>query len=256
MELKQVAAQLYTVREFTKTPEDVKETLRKVRKIGYETVQVSGLGPIDPLYLKDLADEAGVKVVVTHVPFDRMVNDFGALVKEHKIWDCTYVGLGSMPEKYRKNEDGFKLFAKEASDIAKRFADEGLRFVYHNHKFEFEKFGNITGMDILFNETNPDYFDFEIDTYWIQAGGADPVEWIRKVDGRMDVIHFKDMGIKDDKQVYAEIGEGNLNWPAIIKACRDINVKWYCIEQDICPGDPFESLAISFSNLKSMLTVV
>ena len=101
-------------------------------------------------------------------------------------------------------------------------------------------------MDILLEKSDPKYFDFELDTYWIQAGGADPVEWIRKVEGRMEVIHLKDMAILDNEQVFAEIGEGNLDWPRIFQACRDIGVKWYAVEQDSCLRDPFESLAISF----------
>lgn len=252
MDTKQIVAQLYTVRDFTKTPEDIKKTLHKVKAIGYDAVQVSGIGPIDPSHLKDLVDEAGVKIVVTHVPYNRMIDDFDALVKEHKLWNCDYVGLGSMPPKYRGSKEGFKTFAKEASKIAKRFTENGLRFVYHNHNFEFEKFDGVTGMEILLEETDPKFFDFEIDTYWVQAGGANPVEWIKKVDGRMNVIHLKDMGIKEGKQVYAEIGEGNLNWPVIFKACEDISIKWYCVEQDICPGDPFDSLTISFRNIINM----
>ncbi|NSW89784.1 MAG: sugar phosphate isomerase/epimerase [Firmicutes bacterium] len=252
MDTKKIVAQLYTVRNFTQTPEDIKKTLHRVKEIGYDAVQVSGFGAIDPYHLKDLADEAGVKIIVTHMPYNRMINDFDALVEEHKIWDCEYIGLGSMPPEYRKNAEGFVKFAKEFSKIARKFADEGLKFVYHNHKFEFEKFDGKTGMEILLNETDPEVFGFEIDTYWVQAGGADPVEWIKKVKGRMDVIHLKDMAIKEDKQIFAEIGEGNLNWPAILNTCKDIGVKWYCVEQDICLRDPFESLAISFRNLKSM----
>ena len=78
MNTKQIVAQLYTLRDFTKTPEDVKKTLYKVKEIGYDAVQVSGFGPIDPYHLKDLADEVGVKIVVTHVAYDRMINDFDA----------------------------------------------------------------------------------------------------------------------------------------------------------------------------------
>jgi len=252
MDTGKIVAQLYTVRQFTQNPEDVKKTLHKVKEIGYNAVQVSGFGPIDPYHLRDLANEAGVKIVATHVPYNRMVNDFDALVNEHKLWDCKYVGLGSMPAEYRVGRDGFLKFAREASEIAKKFADKGLKFIYHNHKFEFEKFNGVTGMEILLNETDPEAFGFEIDTYWVQAGGANPVEWIRKVAGRMDVIHFKEMAIKEDKQVFAEVGEGNLNWNEILKACRDTDVKWYCVEQDTCPGDPFDSLAISLRNLKAM----
>jgi len=252
MDTNKLVAQLYTRRDFTQTPEGVRKTFLKVKEIGYNAVQVSGFGPIDPYQLKDLADEADVKIAATHVSYDRMKNDFDALVKEHKLWNCKYIGLGSMPSEYSKSYEGYEKFAEECSDIARKFTDAGLRFIYHNHNFEFEKFNGKTGLEILFEKTDPNVFDFEIDTYWIQAGGANPVKWIKKVDGRMDVIHFKDMAIKDRKQVFAEIGEGNLDWPDIISACYKIGVKWYCVEQDICPGDPFESLAISFRNLKEL----
>ncbi|NLC67190.1 MAG: sugar phosphate isomerase/epimerase [Clostridiaceae bacterium] len=252
MDVGKLVAQLYTVKDFTQTPGEIEKTLKKVKEIGYGAVQVSGIGPIDPYHLKNLADEAGVQIVVTHVPYGRMINDFDALVKEHKIWNCEYVGLGSMPPEYSRDYDGYARFARDFSGIARKFADHGLKFVYHNHDFEFEKYNGKTGLEIIFDESDPEVFGFEIDTYWVQAGGADPVAWTRKVKGRMEVIHLKDMAIKERKQVFAEIGEGNLNWSEILKACNDIGVRWYCVEQDVCPGDPFESLAISFRNLKAM----
>ena len=116
--------------------------------------------------------------------------------------------------------------------------------------FEFEKFDGMTGMDILLNETDPETFGFELDTYWIQAGGADPAEWIKKAGKRLEVVHFKDMAIKENRQIFAEIGNGNLDWDHIIAACRETGVKWYAIEQDICPGDPFDSLKISLEILR------
>ena len=66
------------------------------------------------------------------------------------------------------------------------------------------------------------------------------------------MVHLKDMVIREGKQVYAEVGEGNLNWPSILAACKEAGVRWYIVEQDICPGDPFKSLEISFNNLKKM----
>ena len=108
-------------------------------------------------------------------------------------------------------------------------------------------------MDIMLENADPDAFEFELDTYWIQAGGANPVDWIKKVDGRMSVVHFKDMMIKGDAQHFAEIGEGNLNWPDIIKACRDTGVVWAPVEQDTSFRSPFESLEISFKNLQELM---
>lgn len=249
MDKTNITAQLYTVREFTKTPEDVEKTLKKVKEIGYNAVQVSAFGPIDPTHLKNLADQIGLRICVTHTAYDRLLNDLDNVIKEHKLWNCENVGLGSMPQNFRNGRDGYTEFIKIINPIARKITDSGLKFVYHNHKFEFEKYSGVTGMEILFNETDPKAFCFEIDTYWIQAGGANPVDWIKKVAGRMDVVHFKDMAIKDNEQIFAEIGEGNLDWPSIIKVCRETGVKWYAVEQDRCLRDPFESLEMSFKYL-------
>lgn len=135
------------------------------------------------------------------------------------------------------------------SEPAKKLRDAGLQFVYHNHKLEFERYDGRTAMDLLLEETDPDAFHFELDTYWAQAGGADPAAWVRKLDGRMKVVHLKDMAIVQDAQHFAEIGEGNMNWDAILDACRAIGMEWYIVEQDVCRRDPFESLAISWQYL-------
>ncbi len=247
-----IAAQLYTLREFLKTPEDIDKTLKKVKEIGYDAVQVSGMGPIDSQDLKTIVDREGLTICATHIGFDRLKNELDSVISDHKLWGCKYVGLGSMPEEYRKDKDSFIKFAKEASEIAEKLQENGLQFVYHNHNFEFIKFGDKTGMDILFENTDPQSFDFEIDTYWVQAGGADPSQWITKVAGRMDVVHFKDMAVDGWEPIMAEVGEGNLNWDSIIQSCEDIGVEWACVEQDVCQRDPFESLAISLKNLKEM----
>ena len=94
------------------------------------------------------------------------------------------------------------------------------------------------------NETDKEVFDFEIDTFWVQSGGSDPAAWIRKVNGRMKVVHFKDMVIKDDQQIMAEVGEGNLNWSSIIEACKEIGVRWYVVEQDVCQRDHLRWLSV------------
>lgn len=249
MDRRHVAAQLYTLRDFLRTPEDVARTLPKVRAMGYEAVQVSGLGPIEPERLKEIADASGLAICVTHSPVQRFRTDLPGLVREHRLWGCRYVGLGAMPDEFRDTRDGFLRFAEEFSAIGRALRAEGLKFVYHNHHFEFGKFGGETGMDILFRETDPEAFGFLLDTYWVQAGGANPVDWIRKVRGRMDVVHLKDMAIHGWKQVYAEIGEGNLDWDAIVAACRETGVSWYAVEQDECDGSPFDSLAKSFGYL-------
>ena len=96
-------------------------------------------------------------------------------------------------------------------------------------------------------------FTAEIDTYWIQHGGGDPAWWIRRMAGRSPLVHLKDMVMRGREQLMAEVGEGNLNWPAILRACKAAGVKWYIVEQDDTYGaDPFVCLATSLRNLRSM----
>ena len=249
-----IAAQMYTVRDFTKTPEGIAESIKKVKNIGYDAMQVSGFGPIDPKDLRKIADDTGVEICATHTGFDRMRDETQAVIDEHHILGCKYPAIGGLPQSYREGgEAGYKQFAQEASEVGRKFAEAGLTFGYHNHNFEFQKFGNRTALELILQETDPQAVQLEIDVYWVQAGGADPAAWIKKAAGRIDLIHVKDMAIEGREQRFAEVGEGNLNWPAILEAGRQSGTRWYIVEQDRCyDRDPFESLKISFNNLKGM----
>ena len=244
-----IAAQLYTLREFTKTPADIAQALRKVREMGYEAVQTSALGPIDPKELKKIVDDLGLTICATHVPFERLRDDTAAIAAEHILWGCKFPAIGGLPAAYR-NAEGYHKFAKEASEVGRKLKTYGLTFGYHNHSFELEKYGDKTGLQILYDESDPEAFTSEIDTYWVQHGGGDPAAWIRGLKGRAHIVHFKDMTMRAGKQIMAEVGEGNLNWPSILQACKEAGVRWYIVEQDTCERNPFESLAISLKNLK------
>ncbi len=249
-----LAAQMYTLREFLQTPEGIDEALAKVREIGYEAVQMSGWKRIDPQQLRDMADAHHLEICATHVSFDEIVKETDKTIAAHRIYGTQYVGLGGMPDQYRGSAEGFRAFAKEIAPAAAAIKDAGLTFIYHNHNFEMARFEGKTGLEILMEETDPETFQFEIDTYWITAGGGDPCDWIRRMNGRMDVVHFKDM-VYDPKTkgpIYAEIGEGNLNWQMIIRACGQIGARWHIVEQDVCQRDPFESLAISYRYLQRL----
>ena len=249
-----IAAQLYTLRDYMKTPESVEQSLRKVKAIGYNAVQASGAIAVSDEEFKRLADEIGLTICATHIPYDDLLNRMDAVIAKHKLWDCKYVGLGSLPGDYRTDKSGYERFAKQASEFGRALRAAGLTFIYHNHDFEFAKYEDTTGMNILFEKTDPQAVDFELDVYWVQAGGADPIEWIRKAKGRMKVVHLKDMALTHDReQRFSAVGEGNMNFKGILEACEEIGVEWGAVEQDQCYGrDPFECLEISFQNLMRM----
>lgn len=246
-----IAAQLYTLRDFLKTPSDIATSLKKVAALGYRSVQLSAVGPMDPKELRRILDGEGLSVCANHVNFPELRDDLDRIVEEQAIYGCKYVAIGSIPNEYR-NGEGYARFAVEASEVARRMKERGLVFGYHNHSFELEKYGGVTALEILYRDSDPEAFTAEIDTYWIQHGGGDPAAWIRRVAGRSPVVHFKDMAVVDGKPVMAEVGEGNLNWPAILDACKAAGVEWYIIEQDFCLRDPFESLGISLRNVQAM----
>ena len=156
-----VAAQMYTLRDFTKTPGDIASSLKRVSEIGYRAVQMSGLGPIDPTELKTICDGEGLAICATHTGYDRLRDETDAVIEEHRIWDCKYPAIGGLPKPYREDgANGFIKFAREASEVARKLSDAGLTFGYHNHSFELEKFDGRTALQILFDESDPEVFQF------------------------------------------------------------------------------------------------
>ncbi len=258
MDTSLLAAQLYTIRQHTQTRADFARSMRKIREIGYRVVQVSAIGDISDGDVKQIVDDNGLRICNTHIPFDRLQKDLEAVIAQHQLWGCRHIAIGSMPAAFRESAAGYKRFAALGSHIGERLAAADMTFSYHNHSFEFVKFDGRAGLEILFDESDPRYLQAELDTYWVQHGGADPAAWIERLAGRMPVVHLKDMVMlpgepgERPQQAMAEVGEGNLNFPEILAACRRAGVEWYAVEQDICQRDPFESLAISFANLAAL----
>ena len=246
----QLGPQLYTVREFTQTPEGIANTFRICRENKYETVQISGFGPLPIDQMTALLDQYEINVCCTHSPFNRMKEDLDALIEEHKQMNCAVIGLGAMPGEYRQTPECALQFVKDIAPIAERIKEAGLQFAYHNHNFEFQRMKNgRLMMDVLLEDTDPELFHFIPDTYWLQMGGVNPAEYLRKMNGRVEVCHFKDFAVEGFTPVFAEIGCGNINLLECFKACQEIGAASIVIEQDVCPRDPFDCLQNSYRNL-------
>ena len=248
-----IAAQLYTVREFTQTAKGIAETYRKVKAMGYDAVQNSGFGPIGPGEVRRMADGEGLTICATHVGFEALRDDAEAMIEMHRTLGCENVAIGGLPGDYRaEGATGLTRFARDAEAVGRRLAAAGLTFSYHNHSWEFEKYDGRLALDIIYEDSDPRYVLAELDTYWVQHGGGDPAAWIDKLADRIRLLHLKDMAMRGREQMFAEIGEGNLNWARIIESARGAGVRWYIVEQDTCERDPFESLEISLKNLQAM----
>ena len=248
MKRKQIAAQLYTLRDFLKTPKDIAKSLEKVKTIGFNAVQVSGLGPIDTAELRKMLDGEGLTCCATHESGQMIFDEPEKVVEKLNLLGCKYTAY-PWPHTSPKTEEDYKQLAAALDKSGKVLRDAGQVLTYHNHGIEFQRFGRKTGLDIIYDESNPKYLQGEIDTYWVQFGGGDPVAWCKKLEDRLPLLHLKEYGIVENQPKMLEIGSGNLDWKRIVKAAKKSGTEWFIIEQDVCRIDPFDSLKISLEYL-------
>jgi len=245
-----LGAQLYTVRKYTTNLNDFAETLKKVADIGYTTVQVSATCEFEAEWLKDQLKQDGLKCVVTHTSPQKLIFETDKVIEAHKTFGCEYIGIGSMPG----GVEAYDKFLSDFLPVAKAIADAGMYFMYHNHAPDMIKNGEgKTYLERMANDFSPERLGFILDTYWIQAAGGDPAEWIRKFSGRVPCVHLKDMNYTSTGIKFAPVGLGNMNFNSILSACEKSFTKYLLVEQDDCYDiDPFECLKISYEYLKSL----
>ncbi len=242
-------SQLYTFRKMMTTPDRVEEVMAGVAKLGAKTVQLSGLCEMPAKRVKEIADANGLSICGTHSPFERIVNDTDALAEEHIIMGTDSVGLGMMPVKYITNADGIKRFAEIANTVCEKLKPYNLKFGYHNHSREFKRDGDRVYLDILADEV-PD-LQFILDTYWVKFAGEDPVKYLKKYTGRLELIHLKDYKKGKIFKKIEDVGSGTLDWKAIIDAAKKAGTKYAVIEHDTTK-DPYRTTENGLNFIKTI----
>lgn len=238
--------QLYTVRDFCQNLDDFAETLKRIADIGYETVQVSGTCQFEAKWLDEQLKKTGLKCVVTHTPPARIIEETSKVIEEHTIFGCDRIGLGS----YGFNDElPYENFISTYKPIAATIKENGKYFMYHNHDQEFKKIGGKTIIQKLAEDFAPEELGFILDTYWTQAGGADPAQYLEMLSGRIPCIHLKDFSYGRKMEV---IGEGNINFDRVFEKAEAGGTQYMLVEQDNCNGEnPFDCLKRSYEFLKS-----
>ena len=274
-----LAANLHSVRDYCDTKENVYRALKKIREIGFDGVEIAGLYKIvDAESLSNMLKEIGLEVCTVHSYFYRTVTSPQDMIKEAKVLGCNilsidtitsdFYGVGpeAIAQKSRGGEaveggpGGYYRYTQFVKPIVEKFYKEGLKFAYNVQMHEFIKYEGVHGFDVIFNNTCPKSFNFILDTYWLKHAGVNPVDYIRKVAGRMNVCRFRDMKIRPGVEDFftplrheCEVGEGTYPFASIIEAVKETGVEWISVRQDFFTRDPFLSLRISYENLKSML---
>jgi sugar phosphate isomerase/epimerase len=253
MKKDRIAAQLYTVRDYCNDSHDLAETLAKVRALGYKAVEMSSVGPLPPHDLARALDGEGLTCCGTHEDAEELLTDPGAVVERLRVLGCTATTYPYPKDQDFSSIEGIRRFARALNRTGKLLRREGVTFSYHNHHMELHRLNGRTVLEWILAETDEEAVHFEMDTYWVQAGGGDPVDWLARLKGRVTLLHMKDYGVDPrGRATFEELGQGNLSWDRIVPAAKRAGTRWWVVEQDSDwqDGDPFESLRMSFAFVK------
>ena len=246
MKKSQLAVQLYTLRNYLKSAGAVDRAFARIREIGYEAVQISGVAaPLEAV--RKAADNNGLVICAAHSDTPDLMGNRNKVADQLAILGCRHTAFSCISDWQVIDRDAVLEFAGEMEAAAQDLNAKGITFSYHNHNMEFGKFNGEFILDLIY--ANAPHLKAEIDTYWVQMGGCDPAEWITKYAGRQILFHLKDFQPLPFTATTAPVGTGNLKWNEIIPAAEKAGAEWFIVEQDHCSKDPFESLKDSFDYL-------
>ncbi|THV29486.1 sugar phosphate isomerase/epimerase family protein [Glycomyces paridis] len=272
-----IGVQCFTLREEF-AAHGVHETFRKVHDIGYRTAELSAL-PLTPEHLAELQgvrEDFGIEFVSISGGLTgevSLTNALDTFIADANALGASMIRVGMLPPEAMADLASVAAFADDCEAVAARLADAGLSLHYHNHHIDFARYDGRHLLDVL-AERAPSV-GLEIDAHWVQRAGLDPVRTLRKYADRVDMVHLKDYRIaRIDPAAYealatgiagpwqegmkhvvqfAEVGEGNLDFPAIIDTAVDIGAAHLLVEQDECYGrTAIECLKTSHDNLTAM----
>lgn len=265
-----IAVQLYSVRDDAK--EDLRATLEKVKKMGYDGVEFAGLHGYAPADIKKMCAEVGLVPVSAHVPYVDLLADPKGVLAQYAEIGVKFVAVPYLKPEHRPGTEEFPEVVKNIGMIGKAAKELGIQLVYHNHDFEFIKLNGKYALDILYETVPAEYLQTELDVCWVSVGGENPPAYLRKYAGRSPIVHLKDyvgeksenmyglIGIGDgqapkrpDGFAFRSVGDGLQNFPAILEAVGEIGAQWVVVEQDR-PTDgmtPMECIEKSVKYLRS-----
>ena len=247
--MQSAAIQLYTLRDLT--AKDFAGTMKQVAALGYKFVETAGYGNLkDAKAAKQAVDDAGLKACSGHFAIDLLEKNVEQVIADAQTLGTDTVVCPYLGEDRRKDAAGYEKTAKVLEAAGLALHQHGIILGYHNHSFEFQKFGGKYGLDILWENTQPHLVCAEIDVYWVQHGGVNPAEYIDKLGDRVRLLHLKDMAPGNDKR-FAPVGTGVIDFKPILAAAEKHNVRWGIVEQDSTYGaPPLEAIKTSIENLK------
>lgn len=261
-----IGLQLYTVRDAM--DKDPVSALAKVTQIGYTSVEGATYTGTEKFYgmspsaFKKVLKQNGLVIPSSHyrlgeektngeIVSGTLLHDWNKAVDDAAEVGIKYMVCAYLSEAERGDLDHYKYVAGQLNIAGERCKKSGIQLCYHNHNFEFEKQGDTYPYDILM-ATDKDLVKMEMDIYWIKKAGQDPIALFNKHPGRFPLWHVKDMDNTPARD-FTEIGNGIIDFKEIFKYKNKAGMKYFFVEQDKCPGTPFDSITKSIKYIKKNL---
>ncbi|TFH28065.1 MAG: sugar phosphate isomerase/epimerase [Bacteroidia bacterium] len=221
-----------------------------------------------PKEIRTMLDDLDLTSKSAHIDDSSLMHSMDEAINAAKIIGQEYI---LSPMFIGQSADDYKAAAELYNKFGEKCKSAGIQYGYHTHSQEFAVYDGMTGFDILVQNTDPDLCCFELDLFWAEVAGVDPVKLIRQYPGRVKLLHIKEMKQKMDK-VYASnepfenmaiamelmgmqtiIGEGIIDFKGIIDQVDDSGIDYMVIESDF-PPEPIKFAEESIKNLKQILS--
>jgi sugar phosphate isomerase/epimerase len=252
---KNIGLQLYSLRDMV-NKQGIQAVLEAVAKIGYKNLETAGYNDgkiygLEPVDFKKRVNDLGMKCTSAHLGQSyskdkdtEVMAWWDKAIEAHYNMGASYMVQPSIGVNQNSPLDDLKLYCEYFSKVGTRTADAQITFGFHNHSGEFKKIGKHVIYDYLLENTNPEYVFFELDVYWCQVGGANPVDYLKKHEKRINLTH-----IKDEKEIGAS---GTMDFKSIFKRMNANKMKdWYVEIEKYTNNDPLASAQQSFDFLNN-----
>jgi sugar phosphate isomerase/epimerase len=254
MKLSQVGAQLYTVRDHLKTPSQFAQTIDRLKTIGYRAAELIHSETVNDHEIAKICGAAGIAIAAAHIPDRSILEQPESVVEKLKVIGAN-IGVYAYPRGVNfASKSEVERLADQLEQSAAILKRNGLTLAYHNHALEFARVGNERGYDVI--RSRAPGLSFELDAYWAQYGGMNPESLVRSLGNKLVALHLKDFGVASEHSgvpFMTEVGEGNLDFRMLIADADRGGCQWFIVEQDVTPGDPFDSLERSFRYVRDQL---
>ncbi len=251
-----IGLQMYTLRD--QAEKNLPAVLEAVRKIGYGEVELYwNLYSHPAPELKKMLDDHGLRAPAGHFDYDGLDSKF----EYARTLGLTYFICPMLPGNMRNSLEDFQRAAEQFNQWGEKAKRMGMRFGFHNHNYEFRRFGPTNGFETLLTRTDPQLVCFEFDCYWLAEAGHDPAEAIRHHADRVRLLHIKDRKagsptstrLGPEAEHFTEVGTGSIDWKAVVQAGKQAGVEHFIIEQDKTALPALESIRISYQHLSQIL---